>query len=90
MQKNARQTISFPGLKTDGKQMFPNQTNMEGDQFEATIVIQTSDLRATFYPDEIIPLLPHTTASGSIVVVIYLLTFWKIANKYTYFVKSSG
>lgn len=54
--KYACQTISFPGLKTDGKQMFPNQKNMEGDQFEATIVIQTYDLRVTFYPDEIIPL----------------------------------
>lgn len=77
--------------------MFPNQMNMAGNQFEATVVIQTSDLRASVYPDVIIPiyyafvypLSPYVIASGGIVVLIYLLTFWKIANEHTYLVKSS-
>lgn len=54
--------------------MFPNQMNMAGNQFEATVVIQTSDLRASVYPDVIIPiyyafvypLSPYVIASGGI------------------------
>lgn len=45
-----------------------------GNQFEATVVIQTSDLRASVYPDAIIPiyyafiypLSPYVIASGGI------------------------
>lgn len=66
-----------------------------GNQFEAIVVIQTSDLRASVYPDVIIaiyyafvyPLSPYVIASGGTVVLIYLLTLWKIANEHTYLVK---